>query len=39
MDRFGMPEEFAHFAASIVENTYINGVALRIDGATRVSHI
>ena len=39
MDRAGEPSELAHFAATIVENTYINGVALRIDGATRVSHI
>lgn len=39
MGRSGRPEEFAHFAKAIIENSYINGVALRIDGATVLSHI
>ena len=39
MNRFGQPYEFAHLAAGIVENTYINGVSLRIDGATKISNL
>lgn len=39
MLRFGHSDEFAQFAASIVENTYINGVNLRIDGAIRLSNL
>lgn len=39
MGRPGQPEEFAHFATTIIENTYINGVHLRIDGATKFSHM
>ena len=39
MNRFGQPEEFAHSAAAIVENTYINGVSIRIDGATKISNL
>ena len=39
MNRLGQPEEFAHFTACIVENSYINGVTLRIDGATKISNL
>ena len=39
MGRPGAPDEFAHFAQAIVENSYINGVHLRIDGATKLSHM
>ena len=39
MGRPGQPGEFAHFAGTIIENTYINGVHLRIDGATKFSHM
>ena len=39
MGRMGTTEEFAHFAQSIIENSYINGVHLRIDGATKFSHM
>ena len=28
----GLPNDFAHFATGIIENSYINGVVLRIDG-------
>ena len=35
--RWGQPDEFAHMAQSCIENGYINGVSLRIDGATKVS--
>ena len=39
MGRPGMPEEFAHFVSAIIENSYINGVHLRIDGATKLSNL
>ena len=35
--RLGLPEEFAHLAASIVENSYINGEVIRLDGALRMA--
>lgn len=38
MGRLGDPQEFAHFAASIIENGYINGVALRLSGGKKLSH-
>ena len=34
--RLGKPSEFAHLAAHIVENSYLNGTALRLDGAIRL---
>lgn len=37
--RLGQPDEFAHLAVTIVENSYLNGVTLRLDGATKLSHI
>ena len=37
--RYGDPLEFAHFVKSVIENEYINGVALRIDGAMKLPHI
>ena len=39
MGRAGKPDEFAHFVQAVVENSYINGVHLRIDGATKFSHM
>lgn len=39
MGRMGKPEEFAHFVKTCIENTYINGVHLRIDGAVKFSHL
>ena len=39
MGRPGTPEEFAHMACFCVENSYVNGVHLRIDGATKLSHL
>ena len=35
--RLGRPEEFAHLAASIVENMALNGEVIRIDGALRMA--
>lgn len=34
--RLGDPSEFAHLATSIVENRYLNGEVLRLDGAIRM---
>ena len=39
MARFGTPAEFAHMVGFCIENGYVNGVHLRIDGATRLSHL
>lgn len=39
MGRPGQPDEFAHFAGALIENTYVNGVHLRIDGAIKFSHM
>ena len=39
MNRLGDPKEFSHLVGSVVENTYINGVNLRLDGATKVSNM
>ena len=35
--RLGKPQEFAHLAASIVENTALNGEVIRLDGALRMA--
>ncbi|WP_395375338.1 SDR family NAD(P)-dependent oxidoreductase [Marinicella sp. W31] len=34
--RLGEPEEFAKTAAHIIENTYLNGSVIRLDGAIRL---
>ncbi len=38
LGRYGKPDEFAHFACTVIENGYINGVTLRIDGAIKMSN-
>ena len=35
--RLGKPEEFAHLAATIVENLSLNGEVIRLDGALRMA--
>ena len=35
--RLGKPEEFGSLAAHIVENVYLNGSTIRLDGATRLA--
>ena len=35
--RFGQPDEFAMLAQQIVENPYLNGETIRLDGAIRMS--
>ena len=39
MGRMGRPDEFAHFVQAMIENSYINGVHLRLDGAVRLSNL
>ena len=39
MGRPGKPAEFAHMVEFMIENSYVNGVSLRIDGATKLSHL
>jgi NAD(P)-dependent dehydrogenase (short-subunit alcohol dehydrogenase family) len=34
--RLGLPDEFAKLALSIVENSYLNGEVIRIDGGLRM---
>ena len=34
--RLGAPEEFAHLAVSVLQNDYLNGETIRLDGATRM---
>lgn len=34
--RFGKPEEFAALAVHLIENTYMNGEVVRLDGALRM---
>jgi len=35
--RFGRPEEFAGLVIHIIENAFINGETIRIDGAVRMA--
>lgn len=37
--RFGDPSEFAHAVRFLVENTYMNGAVLRVDGGIRMPNI
>lgn len=34
--RLGLPEEYARLAAAIIENAYLNGEVIRLDGALRM---
>jgi NAD(P)-dependent dehydrogenase (short-subunit alcohol dehydrogenase family) len=34
--RLGLPREYAHLALSILENSYLNGETIRLDGALRM---
>lgn len=34
--RLGRPEEYAHLTVSILENSYLNGETIRLDGALRM---
>ena len=35
--RLGKAEEFADMAAGIIENSYLNGTTIRLDGAVRLA--
>ncbi len=35
--RLGKPEEYADMAAAIIENSYLNGTTIRLDGAVRLA--
>jgi NAD(P)-dependent dehydrogenase (short-subunit alcohol dehydrogenase family) len=35
--RLGRADDFAHLAVSLVENSYINGETVRIDGSIRMA--
>jgi NAD(P)-dependent dehydrogenase (short-subunit alcohol dehydrogenase family) len=35
--RLGDPEDYAHLAVSLIENPYINGATVRLDGALRMA--
>ena len=37
--RGGDPPEFGHMVSTIIENSYLNGVALRLDGGYRIPHM
>ena len=39
LGRGGDPPEFAQLVGTIIENSYINGVAIRIDGAFKLPHM
>ena len=34
--RLGSPDEIAHLAVAIIENDYINGECIRMDGGIRM---
>ncbi len=35
--RLGAPEDYAHLAVNLIENSYINGETIRLDGAIRMA--
>lgn len=35
--RLGLPEDFGHMAAALIENSYINGETIRLDGSIRMA--
>jgi len=37
--RFGQPEEFAHLVATIIDNGYLNGEVIRMDGGIRFANL
>merc|ERR1719162_70740 len=37
--RFGAPEEFAHLCTSIIDNGYLNGEVIRMDGGIRFANL
>ena len=37
--RFGLPSEFAFLVASIIDNKYLNGETIRLDGGIRFANL
>jgi len=37
--RFGAPEEFAQLCAAIIDNGYLNGEVIRMDGGIRFANL
>merc|ERR1719487_2387965 len=37
--RFGKPEEFAHLVSAIIDNGYLNGGVIRMDGGSRFANL
>ena len=37
--RFGLPEEFAHLVAAVLENTFINAETIRLDAGARMPRL
>merc|ERR1711957_48206 len=37
--RFGAPEEFSHLCTSIIDNGYLNGEVIRLDGGVRFANL
>ena len=37
--RFGQAAEFAHLAASLIDNGYMNGEVIRFDGGIRFANL
>jgi NAD(P)-dependent dehydrogenase (short-subunit alcohol dehydrogenase family) len=35
--RLGLPEDYGHLAASLLENSYVNGETIRLDGSIRMA--
>ena len=35
--RLGDPDDYAHLAVSVLENPYLNGETIRLDGAIRMA--
>ncbi|HEX4094339.1 MAG TPA: SDR family NAD(P)-dependent oxidoreductase [Trebonia sp.] len=35
--RLGLPEDYGHLAVSLIENAYVNGETIRLDGAIRMA--
>ena len=38
LNRAGIPSEFAHFVQTGIENTFLTGCVLRIDGGAKLSN-
>jgi len=39
LGRLGYPEEFSHAVISLIENSFINGTYLRLDGGLRMGYL